>query len=48
MNLTCGVTVDLATTAFKTPRYLTKITGGQESKKFYWPWQVAVLNELKV
>lgn len=49
MNFTCGMNdVDHVNTAFKSPRYLIKIMGGQESDKFHWPWQVAVLNELKV
>ncbi|XP_022166043.1 trypsin-3-like [Myzus persicae] len=45
VNSTCGVTVASATIpSFKTPRFLIKIMGGQESEKFHWPWQVAVLN----
>ncbi|KAL4132778.1 hypothetical protein QTP88_009878 [Uroleucon formosanum] len=45
VNSTCGVTVASDTIpGFKTPRFLIKIMGGQESEKFHWPWQVAVLN----
>jgi len=49
VNSTCGVTVASATIpGFKTPRFLIKIMGGQESEKLYWPWQVAVLNGFQV
>ncbi|XP_027846706.2 trypsin-like [Aphis gossypii] len=45
MNFTCGVNVASTTNpSYKTPRFLVKIMGGQESEKFHWPWQVAVLN----
>ncbi|XP_026815400.1 trypsin-like isoform X2 [Rhopalosiphum maidis] len=45
MNFTCGVNVASATIpSYKSPKFLIKIMGGQESGKFHWPWQVAVLN----
>lgn len=48
-NLTCGSAVNSdIVPVFKNSRYLIKIMGGQESEKFRWPWQVAVLNGLKV
>jgi hypothetical protein len=45
VNFTCGVNVASATIpGYKSPKFLIKIMGGQESGKFHWPWQVAVLN----